>query len=326
MVKSQYKIDITNSKFSSLEAYQVLQNLDINHGNHLENGLRPPLGIYNTSLSRLCGRLEKCSAKLEELFKGSPNLEAVNSNQYILEETLDYLELSLYAAAEHVDDLKLIINGFFDSVKNFKKSSDAKQFLEKLKSHRNFITSVVNEIKHRQVRIRLFSQEVKYCTHNMCLHGYFIEGVNNGEIGPNKIFHGDESTVFSITSIIWEIICFILNASRDLKSFLVSQTGAQSKATKTDSDIILKAIIAAARLPLYSYDEEHPFLKTTVTIITDEKSTALLNSGLYGSLINGWGTSEKIEFFSSSSSYAGDGVTKTFKLVAPKTLKLQHWT
>ncbi len=107
---------------------------------------------------------------------------------------------------------------------------------------------------------------------------------------------------------------------------MISQNFIKSKKAAVGNEVFLKPVIAAARLPLYSYDDDHPFLKTCLTINTDEKSKKLLDSGLYGSLANGWSTSKNIQFFASSSSYAGDGVTKTFKLVAPKTLKLQHWS
>ncbi|NQX80275.1 MAG: hypothetical protein HRT83_07005 [Hyphomicrobiaceae bacterium] len=326
MTKPKFEIYIGDADHDPLEAFHVLRVMDIAFGNHLNNDLRPPLGIYNTSLSRLSGRLEKCSSKLEKLFKTSTHIEAVNDNKHLLEEVLDYLELSLYSAAEHVDDLKLIVNGFFDTKKDFNKSPHSKTFIKNLKHHRDFIASVVNAIKHEQARVRLFSQEIKYGFHEMCLHGYFIEGVNNGEVGPNKIIHDDDSAVFSITSIIWEIICFVLKASRDLKEFLILQTGASVKDAPRGGDFFVNAIIAAARLPLYSYDDEHPFSKICLVINTDEKSKKLFSSDLHGSLAAGWGASPEMKFGSTSSSYSGDDVTKKFKLVAPKKLSLQHWT
>lgn len=109
MSKPKFTIDLSSEGHNPLEALQALQMLDLECGNHVGNGLRSPLGIYNISIARLASRLENCCSKLEELFKISAHIKAVNDNRDLLEDVLDYLEFSLYAAAEHVDDAKSFV-------------------------------------------------------------------------------------------------------------------------------------------------------------------------------------------------------------------------
>ena len=325
-MKPEFIIDISADGKSALEALQILSELDPNEGNHTSNNLRPPLGIYNISLSRICSKVTKCCNTLETYFKHSNKVDILRKENALCEEVVDYLELALYAAAEHVDDVNLIAKGFYSDNKKYKKSKPVKQLEKTIKTHKELISASINAIKHYQARIRLYSLEIQHSDNPLCLHGYFIEGVHDAVVGPNKIFHDNKRQVFSITSLMWEILCFILNVSRQLKFFLEDITDYKPNENKTNDGGFVLAAIAAARLPLYSFDETHPFSNTRIIISSSDENYSPLNSEIYGSITNGWTTSKEMEFFNNSCSYVGDGVTKSFNMVKPMAVKLQHWT
>lgn len=104
------------------------------------------------------------------------------------QEVIDYLELALYATAEHVDAVALIAKGFSPAHKKCKPSEPARQLEKSVKKHKTLISATINAIKHNQVRIRLYSTEIVHGEKPHCLHGYFIEGVNDGVVGPSKVF------------------------------------------------------------------------------------------------------------------------------------------
>jgi len=325
-MKPEFKIDISNAGKASLEALEVLSELDPSIGYHIANGLRPPLGIYNISISRIFDKLTKCCTKLEELFHETIKVDELRLKGELREEVIDYIELSLYAAAEHVDDIALIAKGFFSDKRKYKASRSARQLENTVKKHKSLISASINAIKHHQARIRMFSLEIEHGNRPHCLHGYFIEGIHGGSVGPSKIFHDNQREVFSITSLMWEIICFVLNTSRALKKFLMSVTKVNCNEELTGNEIFSKAVISAARLPIYSFDDKHPFIETTIKIESSYSGSKLLDSKIYGAIIDKWSSSKEMNFFGNSCNYVGDGVSNTFQMVKPTAVKLQHWT
>lgn len=323
--KPEFHIDVSEGAASPLEALAILSALDPSEGYHLDRALRPALGIYNTSVSRICDKIVKCCQRLEQYCKTSTQIDVLRKENDLRKEIIDYIELSLYAAAEHVQDISSIAKGFFSSAKDYKSSKSAKELEQHIKNHKALISASANAIKHAQARIRLFSIEFNHGGIENCLHGYFVEGVHNGVVGPNKIFHSDDRQVFSITSLLWEINCFLLHASRCLSVFIREVTDVQTQGSANESKPFSKAVIAAARLPLYSFDDTHPFSETRLIIKVDEDARQALDSGIYGSLSHKWTSSDDARFGNHAGEYEGDGVTRQFKLVQPKAINLQHW-
>lgn len=325
-MKPIFEIDISKNGKTPLEAFHILSELDPNIGFHKANNLRPPLGIYNTSISRILDKLTKCSEKLEQLFNSSKDIKKLREEDKLHNELIDYIELSLYAAAEHIDDITQIAKGFFADTTIYKSLPATKELEKIIKKQKTLISASINAIKHQQARIRLFSLEIKHGDEPHCLHGYFIEGVHNGEIGPNKIFHDKDREVFSITSLMWEIICFLLNASRALKSFLQTVVTVQPNEDITNNKLFSQTITTIARLPIYSFDDKDPFSETTVKILSsDPDIIKLLDSKIYGAFIDRWSDSNEMSFGGSLCSYVGDGVSKSFKMVKPTKVSLLHW-
>lgn len=324
-MKSIFEIDISPDSVSPLEAYQSLTRLTNQNSYHTERNFRLPLGIYNVSTSRICDKLTALCQRIEKYFLEFNELESAPQQKNILhKELIDYIELSVYAAAEHIDDIDAIASGFFKNKVLCEKNVAYKDLQKNLKIHKKFISSFANSIKHQQSRIRLYSKEFSNRLILGYFHGYFIEGVESGVICPSGIFHKTQH-VFSITALAWEIIFLLLNSSKELNIFLKSVATQLIGPTNTKSDHFQKTIIAAARLPLYTFGEVHPFARTTLKILTEYIDVDPSTKKLYGSILNGWNTSTEHTFGKSAAHFEGDGSSRTFRLAAPKQVDLLHW-
>lgn len=284
-----------------------------------------PIGIYNVSIARVSDKVIRLCRRLEDYFRSTPTVDTGKEPDDLMTEVIDYIELSLYAAAEHVDDVDSIASGFFRSTNLRDKNIAYRDLAKKMKGHKRLVAAAANAIKHQQSRIRLFS--VDYCHGGKlgCLHGYFFEAVENGVVCPSSTFHQSHS-VFSITTLVWEILAFLLRSSRDLAEFLNRAAPQLDGVVRTDADIFRKAVAAAARLPLYTFGEEHPFVRQTLSITTDEMHEDLLSSGLYGSIRKGWLKGPAPTFGSFVTRFEGDGCSKDFRFSQPKSIGFQHWS
>ncbi|WP_124494564.1 hypothetical protein [Burkholderia contaminans] len=325
MTKPVFDVDIASTAQSSLDACVPLAlTADVGCFHNAQN-LRMPLGIYNISITRVCDKLIRLCQRLEAYFKAFKTLDGVEKSDEVMQEIIDYIELSLYAAAEHVDDIDSIASGFFKNRAQRDKHIAYRKFLTEIKKHKRLVSSAANAIKHQQARIRLFSMEFAHGTLQGCLHGYFIEGVDAGAVCPSSTFHKDQDA-FSITTLVWEIIVFLLSCSRDLARFLNDvATQIMGPPASTQFTMFSKAVVSAARLPTYTFGEEHPFSRVTLHVRSADGNADPLDSGLYGSIKLGWSKTAPASFGRYVSRFAGDGKTKSFRFAQPKTLVLHHW-
>ena len=291
---------------------------------HYAHGLRMPLGIYNVSVSRVCDKLVRLCRRLEEYFRASDKLESLQTRDEVMQEIIDYIELALYGSAEHVNDVYSIASGFFKTKAKMGKDTAYRKLDKAVKSHKRLVSAAANHIKHQQFRIRMFSMEFSHGGSSGCLHGYFIEGVEAGVVCPSSTFHKNQE-VFSITTLVWEIILLLLNCSRDLAAFLKTMTAQVEEPPNTNFPQFSKAIVAAARLPIYTFGEEHPFSRATLHISTTGGTDENLDSGLYGSIKNGWSKTASASFGRYTSRFERDGKSKSFRFAQPKSVSLHHW-
>ena len=322
--KRRLTIDLKRGAQSSLAAHHALSVVDDSHCYHLDRELRQPLGIYNISVSRVCEKLSAFCSKLEKHIDQSHNINDLKNGSETQGELIDYIELAIYAAAEHVDDLEAIAYGFFKDRKLFGKDTSARRLMTEIKSLKAFVSASANSIKHQQARIRLYALEFNHAGVASILHGYFIEGVSNGVVGPSAVFHKTQK-VFSITTLAWEILLFLLRCSESLNTFLLATAKLVHGPTNQSSEMVSKAVTAAARLPLFTFDEEHPFTRATFVLTSDGSIGQELDSGLYGSFCRRWSPSGEGRFGAFSASFVGDGVTKSFNFPSPARVGLQHW-
>src|SRR5947207_1165529 len=108
MSKPVFEIDISSTAQSSLEAQAVLATIDPGSCHHLSQQLRLPLGIYNVSVSRIAERVLALCKRLEMYFNASPDISGLRKERELRIELLEFMELAIYAAAEHVDDIESI--------------------------------------------------------------------------------------------------------------------------------------------------------------------------------------------------------------------------
>jgi hypothetical protein len=323
--KPCFEIDLEQDAQSALAAHSILEIIDNCATHHTKHNLRPALGIYNVSTLRVLQKVEDLSTSLEQYMRLSPESLDHHARSRAERSLIDYIELSIYAAAEHVDDIELIAKHFYRSEQERKRCPHYRILNKEIKQQKLFISALANYIKHSQHRIRLFHLAYKHSGQSGVFYGYIIESVTDGVVGPSPIFHSKDRSVFSVTSLAWEVISFVLRSSRSLEAFLKTKKLA-SGPVKTKSEHLTNAIIAAARLPLYNLDDDHPFSTSTLHIKWDEASWQRASSLLYGSSSNPWAPSDKITFGQSGAAFAGDGITRSFKmLVSPSRVGLQHW-
>lgn len=323
-LKQSFTIDLMKGSQSSLAAHPLLSIIDETCCFHTERSLRLPLGIYNISVSRVCEKLTAFCTRLEKYICSSHSIKGNDGENELQRELVDYIELAIYAAAEHVDDLEAIASGFFKDKKSFGKDASARILMTDVKRFKAFISASANAIKHQQARIRIYSLEFSHVEINSILHGYFIEGVEDGAVGPSIVFHKTQR-VFSITTLAWEILLFLLRCSESLHRFLLSVAKFIHGPASQTSNMVSKAVTSAARLPLFTFDEEHPFSKATFVLTSDGSVDEELDSNLYGSFSRRWSLSEEVRFGSSNAGFVGDGTTRSFTFPLPSRVNLQHW-
>jgi hypothetical protein len=325
MSKSSFVVDIAENARSSLDAHTTLSLASEEGCHHHGSGLRMPLGIYNVSTTRVCDKVLRLCHRLETYFGFGHTVQSLESAGDLLEEVIDYAELALYAAAEHVDDIDSIATGFFKTKALRDKDPAYKQLDKSIKSHKRFVAAAANAIKHQQSRIRPYTLEYSHGTAHGCLHGFFFEGVAQGAVGPNKIFHLNQE-IFSITTLIWEILIFLLRCSRELSKFINAASKQIVGPPREQKTRLSETIVAAARLPLYTFGEEHPFSRVALHITASDGKTNSLDSNLYGSIRNQWSRNAQAQFGQFILRFSGDGVSKTFRLANPERVVLQNWS
>lgn len=323
--KTRFVIELPNGSQSSLAAVPILSLVDEACCFHTQQGLRLPLGIYNISVSRVCEKLIAFCTRLEKYISACRSADGLDVQEELQRELTDYIELAIYAAAEHVDDIKSIASGFFRTDKAFKRDVAAKRLSDSVKDAKKFVSGSANAIKHHQARVRIYSLEFRHSDVCSVLHGYFIEGVKDGVVGPSVVFHKTQK-VFSITTLAWEILLFLLLCSHALSTFLQTRASFVRGPTSQTSELFSRAVVSGARLPLFTFDEEHPFARATFVLATDEAVQHSLDSNLYGSFLRRWSSSEDVQFGKFRAGFVGDDVTKSFQFPRPSRVGLQHWT
>lgn len=325
-VRNEFILELRGGQYGTLEAQGALQRVDNAKTFHLKNHLRPALGIYNVSTSRVFQKIEDVCEGIEALFRsygGGPSMTSQDRSK--LERSLiDYMELSFYALADHVDDLMLVCNHFYPTKNEAQRDKAYRRFRDELKDHKRFVSAVANQIKHSQHRIRLYHVEFTHAGHIGIMLGYVIEGVEEGVVGPSPIFHSSHRSVFSVTAMPWLAILFVLGCSRSLNRFLETkvppgETNVESNKQFTD------AVTAAARLPFYTMDEDDYLPMAAFSVRLSDTAASKADSGLYGSLVKPWEHVDKIQFGRHGASFMGDGITRTFRmLIAPSKVSLRR--
>lgn len=324
-MKPLHRVDIASGQPSALKVIAILAAVPNEVCFHSRFGFRQPLGIYNVSVQRICEKVALFCTALEVYFKAAYRYDDAKLHSDLCNKVVHEAELAIYAAAEHVDDVDSIARGFFANDRDWKRHSNYRTLAELVKREKRTIAVAANQIKHQQSRMRVYTMGLQHAGHEFCLHGYYLEGVEDDAIVPNAALHGDFE-VFSFSSLAWEIITFLLACSDALGAFVKAMGIAVESGSQANQSVFEKAVIAASRLPLYSFGEPHPFSRMTMQVGASDRNLEPFKSGLYGSLLNGWSHDNQIVVRNFGSSFVGDGVTKNFRIVGPEAVSLQRWT
>lgn len=232
----------------SLPGATRLSLLAENMSYHEQRDIRHPLGVYNISILRICQNIIKCAERLEKYWsQPQPSLS-------MFDDITDYLELSMYSAAEHVDDLETIVKTFYKSDREAVQSANIKRFKGSLNTLRSEISHFTNTIKHAHGRIRIYDVDFFHGEQKSNFLGFFVEGFSKGAIAPNPILHSNGKRIISMTSYLWKVLTFLGLASQALANFLNHYDACTVPITAPDQPQFREAVLKLARLPAYSLD------------------------------------------------------------------------
>lgn len=321
--KQPLVLDLAPEAACPLMGLQALVRTNVGAFYHEKRDMRLPLGIYNASLSRLLPRIQSFCSSLEALFaeKTIPAPEGDRATRKIV---VDNLESMLYAAAEHVDDLLNIASGFFKTPKLATMDSRYRKLSNSIDRAKKLTTTATNKIKHHQARVRLLSLEIEHGGQQATLHGFYIEAIVDGVLAPHPALH-KEFPVRSLSAIAWEVIDFVLEGSNALAIFLEHFPKTKEELQLQPCVGLRSAVVAAARLPTFTFGEPHTFSHRPIRLVHDDSEFTELDSGLYGSIARPWKNSRNIKYGQISQSSEGDGSSRSFKLVSPKSVSLVEW-
>lgn len=199
---------------------------------------------------------------------------------------IEAIELALYAAAEHIDDVNRIAAGLFQDKKKLEKSAAFKKYDTAIRACRQPISVMANRIKHEALRVRPVATEFAFDERRMWLHGFRLEIVEDAMALPDKVAHGKAETI-SVVTLVWEIITFLLRCSDALFDF-VNETLSVDEVPPEPCISFSTLIRAVLRLPQYDFDKEGPVKRYRV-FIDDQNDLEQVTSGLPGSFEMGWG-------------------------------------
>jgi hypothetical protein len=103
------------------------------------------------------------------------------------------------------------------------------------------------------------------------------------------MYHGRGEVIVSVTSLLWSIVIYLGQMSEQIGQFLLSVSVVDHNvAVSAELISVRDAVIAVARLHIYSLDERHPFDRVRLVVRADEATNADLRSNIYGSLLEPW--------------------------------------
>jgi hypothetical protein len=186
--------------------------------------LRPPLGIYNVSLSRLEARLLAVLTTFAALSRDNRSLEPQGAEKDgVVATLLDQLELFVYAAAEHVDDCESILKTLFESEADFARNRAVKNFKREIKWPRKDFSHLANAIKHHHQRLRLFLTPMTFVDDQFTLIGFIVERVVKGVVQPDPEFHKTGREIISLPGFALSCLVQLSVISRFLAVVLEQQ-------------------------------------------------------------------------------------------------------
>jgi hypothetical protein len=314
--KKEFKVVIGADDEPTLLGGPRLATLPETNSYFAIRGYRHPLAIYNISLNRISTRGCRFANFLYQFFSRMHSLE--DDFDEIRERIDEQLELLVYALDAHIDDCELILKLCFKSDRDYAKSHAVKKFKEELKPIRRQTSLLCNALKHNHQRIRFFESEFFTARSKLILLGFFLERASKDGIHPDPDFLGPHKKIISCVGFLWSRIIGIMQISLALNtalSLITDDQATQNENYKWNEDKFKQLIMAAALLPLYTFDDDNPFRASGLRLVHD---AAVSNPPLVGSFLDPiTARSELLGIGSWRLRYEGDGITRVFNIAIP---------
>lgn len=269
---------------------------------------RHPLAAYNVSTSAVMRRFGNVLDAIEAIkFDRTSQLPINAGEDGVLLEATDHL---LDALMEHMEDCEKIVGSFFEDPTHKANKKKIEQYKKRVDPYRDFIGKLDNFIKHQQGRLRL----ITFYDSMRIFPGYYIEGlVEPGVVGPVPGIHPGGNSAFSYARDLRFHIASVFGVSRNLANFL-TDLGVLLDPASLPPNTLPTAVVGTwadtlkriASLAPVCYPDEvrKPF--PGISFVGDEVCIRFPdNSAERHSFPNGTRV---------ISSFAGDGVTRTFKI------------
>lgn len=306
-------IDFIDAEPKALVALRTLRTLSTTQHYAQQYRVRHPLGIYNTSLSRVTYRAKRFCELLHEHFK---TRRTIAHEQLVPDQLLeDYLELFIYSLAEHVDDCEIILKTLFQDEKQFGSNKPVRKFKEAIKPFRRDFSHLANAIKHNHQRLRLFATESIFKTETLLLLGFFIERCVDEVVGPDPNFFPAEKQVLSVVSFVWSCLINVARISSQLDQTLRTLCPEGGPILHPAADLEFRQLFQLlGALPMYQFDDENPFRCVDLQLDGKPDSATTI---FVASFFKATAKSDFAGFGRTTASFRGDGVSKSFKIPTP---------
>jgi hypothetical protein len=182
-----------------------LSNIPADYLYHPQHLLRHPVGTYNVSLAELTTRFR---ATIDEYLKVTTRLElSLHPDEIEIDELLANQSNLLYALAEHIDAMFLILKALVDPATSKSTATFADRYVRESKLpgfrafeetlepyRRGYLGPIVNRLKHQQCYLRGISMYGD----GIVRIGYYLEEPDaRGALGPSRAVHKDGNSAFS---------------------------------------------------------------------------------------------------------------------------------
>lgn len=176
-----------------------------------EHGLKHPAALYNTSLHKIESDLQEFFDLYRTLTINHFGVERQNENSHVLGQLLNRYRSFLYSLREHLDDSFHIVKTLIPPNEHFRETRNqynwlnnnstgdaVKLFLQTIRSYKEFLDNIVNELKHKN-GILAWISFIDPRVQDFVL-GYYVANINKNRFEPVEKIHSkfkEQYTAFS---------------------------------------------------------------------------------------------------------------------------------
>ena len=314
-MSGRVRIEVPAGALLQLPAAATLRGLGANVPTfHMRSDLRPPLGIYNTSIEAVTKRLSRVVEMNLSTWRWV-DPQAGDSREE--DELLERQDALLDALTEHLEDLSNLLLTFFPTPDAGWRHPAVQAFTRDLDAYRTHLGKLDNFIKHKQGRMRLLVVSDSGGT----TPGYYAEApyvVADGShgLGPSSIIHEGGDTAFSFNRDLRLHGVMLMLASEALARAIAAivpgiQPAKPATARPDRADLLMAALVAVAALPPVVFVDELQKPWPSLEAVAPTRAT----SGHVVVELPGRDSPRTLRSpVSLHASMRGDGVTRSFRI------------